>query len=581
MTFMPYKLRLLVSQLVMAALLLVVVLAVHLSPMNKVRLSLRSQSVSTGLLDYGEKGKILKTLGLVYGVRDDLTRPNRDVSDSVQTNLFQKKREKGEYVYQANPGSGFQLPSTLAAKGAEFRKHWFLASLAVDQAALTDTNTGITSNPNLRGRRWERRATVSFFDHDNLVLATSAGVRIQGGNPLEEPGYTGADRSYRLYLRYDYGVDSVPASVIFSGGKSPLKRLVFRKSRLFANELALDIAKRIGALVPHHMPIILYMNGNNLGVYTLLEHVGRRQWQARLGHDNFYFVRHGGTTDEASVSNYRKAWTWFSENRAQIGIERVSEKIDLHNLTRNLFSLMFCGANDRFQEAAVLDNSEIDPRWRWVTWELSDCFQNKWALPNGEAQWQQAALRQVVARDPATQSWNPTYRSFRSDLFAQLLNNSPEYVEYFLRTVTDALNHEITSDFLESRHAHYESLLEQFHDPLLEGQIEDFRSVRDYLKHRPDYIREDIQAAFGLEGVHTVNVSLPGRKPFAVDGHAINGHYSGRYFSGQTIEVRLNEVSALEPVSWTVNGKIISGNPVRVAVTTDTLIQMNNIESDN
>ena len=158
-------------------------------------------------------------------------------------------------------------------------------------------------------------------------------------------------------------------------------------------------------------------------------------------------------------------------------------------ISRIGFNPVIGGSNDRFEETAVLDRSEFLPRWRWITWELSDCFQSRWTAAGSDEPWSQVALRQVVARNLQTQSWKATYRSLRSDLFAQLLNDSPAYVEYFLRTVTDVLNHEATPEFMEEWYDHYETLLNDYRDPLDGKQVEDFRTAADYLKHRPDFIR--------------------------------------------------------------------------------------------
>lgn len=570
--------RLFGLQIILGSLLAVAVVVIQLTPLNEIRARVHSQYVTTGLLDYGEKGKILKSLGLVYGVRDESSGFTPYVPDAGRASLFRNKRRKTDYAYRANPGSSFQLPSTLAVGAVEFRKSWTLASLVIDRAALSDPVTGIAANPFPRGRVWERRATVSLFRQDELVLATNTGVRIHGGNRDRALARGGLDQDYRLYLRNHYGVDSVPAELVFGGGDTDVKRLVLRKDRLFVNEFALDIARQIGALVPHHNPVILYVNGENLGIYTLLEHVGRRQWALRLGHDDFYFIRQNGTTDDVSLIQYHELWEWFTDNRERIGPEQASERIDLRNLTRNLFMLMFCGSNDHFKEGAVLDRSENHPRWRWITWETAGCFSDRWVTQGGEP-WHQAAVRQVASRDRKNQAWTATYRSLRTDLFAQLLNNSPDYVEYFLRTVTDVLNHEATPGFLQRQYARYEQLLTDYRDPVGDDRLADFRQAEYYVLRRPEFVREDIRRAFGLAGIYTVQVNVPREYSLAIDGYKKNGAYSGRYFADQTVRMSLPGVDEDATVVWRVNGKTLSGNPARIQVTVDTVIDLVRVDS--
>jgi hypothetical protein len=580
MSTLPVQNRLFGLQLALGVSLVATIIVIQISSLNDTREKLRSQQVATGLLDYGEKGKIIKSLGLVYGVREDGSRFVPYSPDNGRRSPFRKKRERGEYAYRANPGSGYQLPSTLAVGSEAFRNSWPLASLVIDRASLTDPLSGIAANPYPRGRQWERRATFSLFQQDVLAVAANVGVRIHGSDRDRAMARDGLDQSYRIYFRNYYGSDSVPSMQVFGDGETSVKRLVVRKGRPFVLDLAMDIAQRMGARVPYHTPAILYLNGENQRVYSLQEHVGRRQWELRIGHNDFFFVRRNGTDDESSVNAYRELSHWLNDEAQRLTVDRVSERVDLQSLTRDLFVLMFCGSNDRFEETAVLDHSGVEPRWQWITWELSDCFQQRWTPDNIKA-WNPAALRQIVARDPQTGVWAATYRSIRSDLFARLLNNNPGFVRYFLRTVTDVFNHEATAAFLKQRHDFYEGMLKEFRDPLAEGHIEEFMVLKDYLLRRPDFIRDELVDAFSLKGLHTVSVMPPRHGAFTVDGYPKSGAYTGKYFTGQEVEAHLPEVPGSESVAWRVNGELVPGSSFSINVSSDLVIGFVQADTDN
>jgi len=97
------------------------------------RENLRTLTVPSGLLDYGEKGKILKRLALVYGVRNPTSKASRYTGKRTHMgdSLFSKKREIGEYAYPANPGSTNQLPISLLVGKDQFRNGWSLISIAI------------------------------------------------------------------------------------------------------------------------------------------------------------------------------------------------------------------------------------------------------------------------------------------------------------------------------------------------------------------------------------------------------------------------------------------------------------------
>ena len=65
--------------------------SVQLSVSSRLQSSLRTQKIPTGMLDYGEKGKILKSLGFVYPVQNDYTRykPNNSMPARIEPAAFE------------------------------------------------------------------------------------------------------------------------------------------------------------------------------------------------------------------------------------------------------------------------------------------------------------------------------------------------------------------------------------------------------------------------------------------------------------------------------------------------------------
>ena len=194
-------------------------------------------------------------------------------------------------------------------------------------------------------------------DDGELRFATNVGVRIHGSKHDRQIRTNVLDQSYRLYFRSLYGVRKLSPRTVFDGGAG-VRRPFIRKEGLFAAELALDIARRLGAQTPEYQPVIFYLNGKKMGIRTLSEQLSAPQWAARMGQEDFHFFKYKGTSDADSKAGYGDLGRWFHRNRATMDMEMAGRYVDVKNLTRNLFTFMFCGTNDWYQGAAVLDRRD-------------------------------------------------------------------------------------------------------------------------------------------------------------------------------------------------------------------------------
>lgn len=190
-------------------------------------------------------------------------------------------------------------------------------------------------------------------------------------------------------------------------------------------------------------------------------------------------------------------------------MDMASERVDIRNLTRSLFAYMYCGTNDWYQGAAVLDRSQAESRWYWLTWDMDESFIDGWKTSKGEL-WEQDALAQVVTADSKTGYWRTTYYNFRSALFSRLMNNDARYRSYFLRTVTDALNHELTSAFFKERIEYYDSMLEAYQDPVPSRDLRHYEASKEFVRNRGEFVRKSLQhrlarSRFSLGDVYRVS----------------------------------------------------------------------------
>ena len=155
------------------------------------------------------------------------------------------------------------------------------------------------------------------------------------------------------------------------------------------------------------------------------------------------------------------------------------------------------------------------------------------------------------------------------------MNNDPDYRSYFLRTVTDALNHELTPAYLGRRFAHYESKISAYGGGVAPKELRAFQASGVFLRHRADFVRQSLRRRFAesryeLGGPIRVRFGGAGPGvPYRVDGYPYSGPYTGEYFEGQRVEISVPGING--ELRWTVNGKAIETEVLDIPVTDRTV----------
>lgn len=532
-----------------------------LAPMRR---SIRSQTVPTAILDYGAFGKIIKQLGVVQAVQAEGRKSGKEgiPMEPEKATLFAKKRQVGDFAFKANPGGRTELPSSRIVTPADFKPGWPLISIVIDEKELRNPKDGLMTHPRARGREWERLAYVSYFEQGRLLFASGAGLRLHGGS-----GRTLKNRiSFRLYFRNEFGANRFTPG-IFSPATDPLKRLVVHvdwpQTKPFTSCLAFDISRRMGCVVPEVKPAMLMINGDLKGIYFLSEHVGRRQWRAHFNHNDFLFYKYRGSSDPESRKRFAALKQWTRNPDIRMTMSEAARRVDLENFSRNLFSYVFCGTDDWIQGVAAMDLKQQDPRWFWINWDMDRSFWFQHGARAGvkaENIWEKYAFEFV---------FNPKASNPRSLLFRRLVKESPRYREYFVRLVTDLMNHRITEEFLLSRVAHYRRLAVAYG----RRNLESIDMMGRFSRFRAEYIRGQMQAYFGLDAPFLCRVAGERDVPLEVDGHPEHGGYRGWYFKGQILSIREIESNEAKIAYWLVNGEKVTKPLLRFAVAADTVIR--------
>ncbi len=537
--------------------------------------SLQSKAVPTGLLRYGTLGKVFARLGVTKAVVNDhsLFKPSENTALATNDGVYQKKQQVGEYLFEINPGGMADLPSSKVIDQEKFIGDWPIISIVTDDDNLYSPEKGIVTNYNGRGQKWERLAYVSYYEDKKLLFATSAGLRLHGGssrlpktkeekqNRLMLPeNARKKSPSFRLYFRDDYGINNIPAGLIFGPDAKEIKTLVVHYEKMeiwpFRHCISYDIVNQLGGVAVKAKPAILYLNGEYRGAYFVSEHVSKRQWACRLGHEDFAFYRYKGKSDEDSEKVYKNMVRWAMDRRKKMTLKDAQKHIDVKNLSCFLFALAFCGNTDGFQGAAILETEKPDGKWFWINWDM-----------DGSSFYRKADGREVweMALPKKNRSGLQPY------IFQRLLTESPEYRGFFATLVTNSLNHRITCEYLDSRLEYYDRL-----GGAIGVEENRFLKGTHFFKYRADYVISQMAEFpfFGVSENYECHLSGPDEAEYIIDGYHERGEYKGTYFKGMPVTIKVENPPKHKQLShWVINGKKVDVRDLAFQIPSDVTIQ--------
>ena len=506
------------------------------------RRALRGNAGLAGLLDDGIAGRALAEAATRFGARG---------------------------LLRVRPES---LPSTLVLSEEQLQGKLPVVSIVADEDALHDPDTGIIANMQETGPEWERLSWISFWEEGVLELGSRAGLRLHGDTSR------GAGMpSFRLHFRPIYGATSATGGRFFGAEARPAAVVVLHvvlRAGFYPNVFVFEVARRLGLPVSEFRPARVFINGEERGVYVLTERVMPDGWgRSYFGHSDFYMSIYKGETKRRSGEAHAEIERWATDN-APMTMEQIAERIDVDNLTKHLLALMFCFTTDWAQGAALLDRTDPEARWFWLHWDMDQSFYSRGRLA-GKA-WEQPVM-ELITLDAETSfleghgiltDERHTRRhtiDLRRILFNQLLED-PDYQAYFLRVVSDALNHQLTPSFFDSMLARYEFLARQ---PGVFGDMD----MHAYLENRPAFLRAEVARHFGLGDPQTVQLLGPDDVEYTVDGFPERGPWQGTYFPGQEVRLSITSSHRDRLLHWEVNGETIDAEELVLAVDTPTQIR--------
>jgi hypothetical protein len=431
-----------------------------------------------------------------------------------------------------------RMPSTRLVPERDLKTGVPILSVATQEDALNDPETGLLTHPLEKGVEWERPAYISYFDRGQLLFASQVGLRVHGGKSREHSPV----QSFRLYFERRYGATAFGARVLFGGRSDPLRQIVVHNDLRqdlagrwwhFVNPLAFDIARAVGAIVPETQPALVFLNGESLGAYILTEHVTSRGFQdAHFGHRAFTIADNDAIED---------AWRWQREHPT-LSIADVEQVVDLDNLTNWFLSVLFCATTDAFQGVMLRDETASPPRWFWVNWDMDHSFMDLYE--QASQPWEHDTFATLL-----------TKRELRSGLVTRLLEEDPRFAVRFKQALGDALNHRLTPRFLMERFDHYGRIAQGLHVP-----DQDYLPIlAEFLRRRAEVLRRQAPEYLPQGQSQHVTLIAPEGATFEIDGTPWGVAYQGWYFDDTAVRITVTGSWRDRFAHWVVNGQLLTG----------------------
>lgn len=352
-----------------------------------------------------------------------------------------------------------------------------------------------------RGREWERKAEISYFDSETekLLFEAPIGIRIHGGASRMY-----GQKSFNLYFRTEYGLDKLrypllpedvdkngktiekyDSAMLRNGGNDT----EYTKIRdLFVQNQLKDRAFEIQAT----KPCVLFLNGEYWGLYNLTEKYSDNSLENTFGIDKANIISFKeGELEEGEESDQKYFDELMSYAEKDFTDEKVYEEfckiMDIDSFADYYATQIYIANYDWNQEknyqiwrARTPDNTNeyADGKWRYLLFDT------------------EYSMGLYGHTNAMTDSFSTTLEN--DELFAAVMENTT-FQKKFLKAIKEIgsvnFKPETCKEVLEEYTSKYKPLMEDFYtrfygkDMWLRSSFDsNVREVRAFVEERYDFI---------------------------------------------------------------------------------------------
>ena len=368
--------------------------------------------------------------------------------------------------------------------------------LYVDHEQWFGQHGVINNKVRAHGRAWEIPAKVNIINQDKSI-EQQVGLRFHGGIPARSArDYA---RNYRIYARGEYGNKHINSEILngYDRGKG-FKTIVFKNTyhanffetltefNPFTHALALNVADKVGAIVPDHFMVDLYINDIQQQLFLGMEHLSERTVRNWLGHNNFstYTYRNANTEQQENYLNYI-----VESVRAEKGedaFKKLKQHFDINNVIGSIILNAYVANFDFCQGMEVfhnVDDGNENIKVTSINWDLDHSFMyevgGKWYIKGDHIDF---PMLNFDFKDNSVHGDCP-----RTLIYSWVYQESAEFRQLFRSRLEELLNATLSYNGIDSILDHYRAINTFYYKGKHTTAIKD---LENYAQARPAKLLE-------------------------------------------------------------------------------------------
>jgi hypothetical protein len=555
------------------AILFILIYAIQKVPnVDKLGHALQTDSIPTGILEFGTMGKIFHRLNLLKVIRNDENRyPLTENYNSDLDNIaFQKKRRVGSILFQVNEqqSTGLPQPESNVLRSAPHQRP--VLSINIDLAYLFDKQMGIVANYPKNGRSWEQIAHVTLQNpaESQPLMSTAVGIRLKD-SPLN---LVGEKNNYTLYFRKMYGTENIPQSFFQTSNRIPepfvtnvleIEFIRYDINQAIRKYAAYQLTRMSGCISGQSQFAEVVINGQQFGLALITSKISARSVAQHYKPDKSSLIENVPYLSINELFAHKFIQNEFQSRNIEPSIKNAESLIEYDNFSRYIFVMAYLGL-------------PIDEQ-RTILHESADGLKLSWLIHNLNAEllWGNDFVEGTIPQafsHPGLVPFGLPKKSTHDTgrLFSDLAKNSVKFRKHFIQVAVHLLNHEL----------HPTKILKKIEDQLLLTGADDhwpaakLTSIRQYISHRSDYLLEEMKLLFDLGNIVNLRITGPAGIGYRVDGFDEMTEYAGKYFQGQMIDVSLVfPEHQLRLSHWLINGAPVFTRDLRLQINEDSVLE--------
>ena len=351
---------------------------------------------------------------------------------------------------------------------------------------------GIATNKGVKGLQSEKRASL-IINNNGHQYKRKIGLRFHGGGPGRKN-----DRleSFRVYIRntdldsqalYNDKISSELKTVVFKYTLQ-VKPAVVDDTNAFSHALGLEVANAVGALVPRHQLVNLFVNDEYKGIYLAMDHLSDRTLSRMLDVTKDTLLNYFVYKKENSNDDVHKLYHVTSLVSKQVGekvFDYASKYYDINNIINSMILTSYIGDDDYCQGVDIVRKEpEGDFKATIVNWDLDHGFVDRRALRRPDK------FNRKAWEMTADRVFSEVIHCPRSSLFQQVYQESHrfrvKYKERLIELLDTNLNYKSLRKILDE----YQVISDE-----LDGKYDDGINVLDdFIKNRGKFVLDSLNA---------------------------------------------------------------------------------------